>query len=57
MYTLGIKTETGAFNCFRCQQSGSWRDWKKLIYGELKQAEPQTPVNWKSASAVDTSLF
>lgn len=33
MYTLGFKSNTGVFHCFRCGSSGSWYDFKNSLLG------------------------
>ncbi|EAR84473.1 toprim domain protein (macronuclear) [Tetrahymena thermophila SB210] len=34
-YTLGIKKQSGQFNCFRCGIHGSWWDFKNLLYKNI----------------------
>ncbi|KAL4435105.1 hypothetical protein ABPG74_003598 [Tetrahymena malaccensis] len=34
-YTLGIKKQSGQFNCFRCSIHGSWWDFRNLLYRNI----------------------
>ena len=31
LYTFGVTKAEGLFNCFRCNQSGNWYQFKKLL--------------------------
>lgn len=37
-YTLNIKSNSGAFFCFRCGTKGSWLDFKNLIYNGTEKS-------------------
>ncbi|KAL4479607.1 hypothetical protein ABPG72_004203 [Tetrahymena utriculariae] len=34
-YTLGIKKQSGQFNCFRCSIHGSWWDFRNLLFKNI----------------------
>ena len=40
LYTLGFKSNSGVFHCFRCGVSGSWYDFKNLVTGSNLHIEP-----------------
>ena len=31
LYTFGVNKSNGLFNCFRCNQSGNWAQFKELL--------------------------
>jgi hypothetical protein len=44
MFTFGVSKLDGLFNCFRCNQKGNWRQFKRLISeknGDLFEEAPQ----------------
>mmetsp|Transcript_19306 Transcript_19306/g.35559 ORF Transcript_19306/g.35559 Transcript_19306/m.35559 type:complete len:628 (+) Transcript_19306:3543-5426(+) len=47
LYTLGVKSNSGVFHCFRCGASGSWFDFKNFLSGlaieTVKQVEDKLP--------------
>ena len=38
MFTFGIRTDTGVYNCFRCGNTGTWFQFKNQILKSLYNA-------------------